>query len=112
MRPVATHVAWSVCLFVTTVSPTKTDERIQQTHRDGGGAKVRCMEVHIGSSHWKLSQELKEKYAAFFAKYICVEMATRKIQTYENKAKNLCSIYFVHDLDGKCIFIKTKHYSD
>ena len=29
MRPVATHVAWSVCLFVTTVSPTKTDERIQ-----------------------------------------------------------------------------------
>jgi len=41
MRPVATHVAWSVCLFVATVSPTKTDERIQQTHR--GGAKVRCM---------------------------------------------------------------------
>ena len=29
MRPVATHVAWSVCLFVTTVSPTKTDERTQ-----------------------------------------------------------------------------------
>jgi len=28
MRPVATHVAWSVCLLVTTVSPTKTDERI------------------------------------------------------------------------------------
>ena len=28
-QPVATHVAWSVCLFVTTVSPTKTDERIQ-----------------------------------------------------------------------------------
>ena len=47
MRPVATYVAWSVCLFVTTVSPTKTDERIQQTHRDGG-AKVRCM----GGSHW------------------------------------------------------------
>ena len=29
MRLVATHVAWSVCLVVTTVSPTKTDERIQ-----------------------------------------------------------------------------------
>jgi len=29
MRPVAAHVAWSVCLFVTTVSPTKTDEQIQ-----------------------------------------------------------------------------------
>jgi len=29
MRPVATDVAWSVCLSVTTVSPTKTDERIQ-----------------------------------------------------------------------------------
>jgi len=33
VSPVATHVAWSVCLFVTTVNPTKTDERIQQTHR-------------------------------------------------------------------------------
>jgi len=103
MRPVATHVAWSVCLFVTTVSPTTTDERTQQTHRGGGGAKVRCMEVHIGCSRWKLSQELKEKYAAFFAKYICVEMVSRKIQTYENKAKNLCTIYFVFELDGEWI---------
>jgi len=41
-----------------------------------------------------------------------VEMASRKIQTYQNKAKNLYTIYFVFDLDGECKFIKTKHYSD
>jgi len=41
-----------------------------------------------------------------------VEMANRKIQTYQNKAKNLYTIYFVFDLDGECKFIKTKHYSD
>ena len=39
-------------------------------------------------------------------------MASRKIQTYRNKAKNLFAIYFVFDLDGKCKFINTKHYSD
>jgi len=41
-------------------------------------------------------------------------MASRKIQTYgyQNKAKNLCTIYFVFDLDDECKFIKTKHYSD
>ena len=39
-------------------------------------------------------------------------MASRKIQTYQNEAKNLCIIYFVFDLDGECKFIKTKHYSD
>ena len=39
-------------------------------------------------------------------------MATRKIETYQNKAKNLYTIYFVFDLDGECKFIKTKHYSD
>ena len=48
MRPFATHVAWSVCLFVTTVSPTKTDERIQMPLEckltGAGGAKVRCMD--------------------------------------------------------------------
>jgi len=36
MRPVATHVAWSVCLFFTTVSLTETHEWIQQTDRGGG----------------------------------------------------------------------------
>jgi len=41
-----------------------------------------------------------------------VEMASRKIQTYQNKAKNLYTIYFVFVLDGECKFIKTKHYSD
>jgi len=43
MRPVATHVAWSVCLLVTTVSPTKTDERIQmplECKLTGAGGKV------------------------------------------------------------------------
>jgi len=40
-----------------------------------------------------------------------VEIASRKIQTYQNKAKNLYTIYFVFDLDGECKFIKTKHYS-
>ena len=40
-------------------------------------------------------------------------MASRKIQTYQNKAENLCTInYFVFDLDGECKFIRTKHYSD
>ena len=29
-------------------------------------------------------------------------MASRKIQTYQNKAKNLWTIYFVFDLDGEC----------
>jgi len=41
-----------------------------------------------------------------------VQMASRKIQTYQNKAKNLYTIYFVLDLDGERKFIKTKHYSD
>jgi len=42
-----------------------------------------------------------------------VEMASRKIQTYQNKAKNLCTISFlVFDLDGECKFVKTKHCSD
>ena len=43
-----------------------------------------------------------------------VEMASLKIQTYQNtcKAKNLCTIYVVFDLDGECKFIKTKRYSD
>jgi len=40
-----------------------------------------------------MSQELKGKYAIFFAKYTCVEMASRKIQTYQNKAKNLYTIF-------------------
>jgi len=39
-------------------------------------------------------------------------MASRKIQTYKNKGKNLCTIYFVFDLDGERKFIKTKHYSN
>ena len=39
-------------------------------------------------------------------------MASCKIQTYQNKAKNLCTIYFVFDLDGECKFIKTKHCCD
>ena len=39
-------------------------------------------------------------------------MASRKIQTYQNKTKNLCTIYFVFDLDGERKFIKTKKYSD
>ena len=34
------------------------------------------------------------------------------LQTYQNKAKNLCTIYFVFDLGGECKFIKTKHNSD
>jgi len=44
-----------------------------------------------------------------------VEMASRKIQTYQNTAKNLCTISFFVRLgrsDGECKFVKTKHYSD
>ena len=50
--------------------------------------------------------------ASHFAKYTCVEMASRKLGTYQNNAKNLYTIYFVLDLDGECKFVKTKHYSD
>jgi len=40
-------------------------------------------------------------------------MASRKIRTYQIKAKNLCTIsFFVFDLDDECKFIKTKHHSD
>ena len=39
-------------------------------------------------------------------------MANRKIQSCQNKANNLCTIYFVFDLHGEGKFIKTKHYSD
>jgi len=40
-------------------------------------------------------------------------MTSRKIQTYQNKAKNFCTISFlVSDLDGECKFVKTKHYCD
>ena len=39
-------------------------------------------------------------------------MASRKIQTYQNKAKDLYTIYFVFDLDGEFKFIKTLHNSD
>jgi len=39
-------------------------------------------------------------------------MASSKIQTYQNKGKNLYTIYFVFDLDGECKFIKAKRYSD
>ena len=39
------------------------------------------------------------------AKYTCVEMASRKIKTYQNKAKNVYTIYFVFDMDGECKFI-------
>jgi len=35
-----------------------------------------------------------------------MEMASRKIQTYQNKAKNLYTIYFVFDLDGECKSLK------
>jgi len=41
-----------------------------------------------------------------------METASPKIQTYHNKAKNLCTIYFVFNLDGECKLIKTKHYDD
>jgi len=39
-------------------------------------------------------------------------MAIRKIQTYQNKANSLCTIYFAFDLDSECKFIKTKRYND
>jgi len=52
------------------------------------------------------------KARALKEKYTYVEMASRKIQTYQNKAKNLCTIYFVFDFDGECKLIETKHYSD
>jgi len=41
-----------------------------------------------------------------------MEMASRKIQTYQNKTKNLCTIYFVFALDGECKFNKSEHHRD
>ena len=38
-----------------------------------------------------------------------MKMASRIVQTYQNKAKNLYTIYFVFDLDGECKFITTKY---
>jgi len=38
-------------------------------------------------------------------------MASRKTQTYQNKSKNLHTIYFVFDLDGECNSLKQKQYS-
>ena len=37
-------------------------------------------------------------------------MASRKIQTYQNKANNLYTVYFVFDLDGKCKFTQTVYW--
>ena len=39
-------------------------------------------------------------------------MASRKIQTYQNKAKNLCTIYFVFDLDGECEELRERLHVD
>jgi len=41
-----------------------------------------------------------------------VEMDSRKMQTYQNQANNLYTIYFMCDLGSECKFIKRKHYSD
>jgi len=60
----------------------------------------------------KTEPRIIKETGSFFAKYTCVKMASRKIQAYQNKARNLCTIYFLFDFDGKCKFIKTKHYSD
>jgi len=38
-------------------------------------------------------------------------MASRKIQTYQNKAKNLCTIYFAFALAGECIFTHTHPFN-
>jgi len=37
--------------------------------------------------------------------YSCMIMASRKTQTYQNKAKNVCTVF---DLDGEGKFIKNK----
>ena len=59
-------------------------------------------------------KRIKREIGYILSKYTCgVEMASRKIRTYQNKAKNLCTIsFFVFDLDGECKFVKTKHYSN
>jgi len=54
MRPVASHVAWSVCLFVTTVSPTKTDEWIQmplECKLTGAGGKGTMYWLHLANTN-------------------------------------------------------------
>ena len=60
----------------------------------------------------KTEPRTKKAIGYIFLQSTRVAMASRKIQTYQNKAKNLYTIYFVIDLDGVCKFIKTKHYSD
>ena len=60
----------------------------------------------------KTKPRIKREIGYIFAKYTCVEMASPKTQTYQNKTKNLCTICFVFDLDGECKFAETKHYSN
>jgi len=77
---------------------------------------MRCLQLELyhherRHSRCKMSQELKGN-RLHSLQITHVEMASHKIQTYQNKAKNLYTIYFVFDLDGECKFIKTKHYID
>jgi len=62
----------------------------------------------------KTETRIKREIGCILCKVTRVEMASRNIQTYQNKAKNLCTtgIYFVFDLDGEYKFIKMKHYND
>ena len=46
---------------------------------------------------------------SFHSFSLLIIYSLRKIQTYQNEAKNLYAIYFVFDLDGECKFVKTKH---
>jgi len=42
----------------------------------------------------KTEPRIIKETGSFFAKYTCVKMASRKIQAYQNKARNLRTIYF------------------
>ena len=48
----------------------------------------------------KTEPRIKREIGCIFLQSTRVEMASRKIQTYQNKAKNLCTIYFVFDMNG------------
>jgi len=48
----------------------------------------------------KTEPRIKREIGCIFLPSTRVEMASRKIQTYQNKAKNLCTIYFVFDMNG------------
>jgi len=55
---------------------------------------VKKLNLNFTNPRWQTAAILKTDFD--FKVHMCgVEMASRKIQTYQNKAKNLCTIFCV-----------------